>query len=164
MTPSLARGRLKRSLKKVSPYTILNAEGHIQPNTKQIVVMKETIIFITPPQPHVETIMQNGWKIKLVALRLSDGGESKNKYNFNSVPHDFYQPCIFWEMKPDGRHENAIFSLPNKKSKSGKGIWKGIIRRWHWTEKDYEILWVNALSTSDLKWSHVYFLLLLNLK
>ena len=92
----------------------------VQPDEKQISVMKETIIFITPMQPNMEKIMQNGWTIKLVAVRLSDGCESKKKYNFNFVPHDFYQPCIFCIMKPDGHDGKAILPSPIETSKTGK--------------------------------------------
>ena len=70
--------------------------------------MKETLVFITPPQPHIETIMQNvsdpfpeannsklfnslqGWKIKLVGIRLSDKNISKTKFDFEYFPEDFY--------------------------------------------------------------------------
>merc|ERR1719234_1171676 len=64
--------------------------------------MKETLVFITPPQPHIETIMENGWKIKLVGLRLSDKNISKTKFDFEYFPSDFYDPCIFCELQPDG--------------------------------------------------------------
>ena len=66
-------------------------------------------MFITPPQPHIETIMQNvsetfpeaknsikylyflqGWKIKLVGIRLSDKNISKTKFDFEYFPEDFY--------------------------------------------------------------------------
>merc|ERR1719234_344937 len=64
--------------------------------------MKETLVFITPPQPHIETIMENGWKIKLVGLRLSDKNISKTKFDFEYFPSDFYDPCIFCELQADG--------------------------------------------------------------
>ena len=65
-------------------------------------------MFITPPQPHIEAIMQNvsetfprprivkylnfsqGWKIKLVGIRLSDKNISKTKFDFEYFPEDFY--------------------------------------------------------------------------
>ena len=65
-------------------------------------------MFITPPQPHIEAIMQNvsetfpeakksklfdfsqGWKIKLVGIRLSDKNISKTKFDFEYLPEDFY--------------------------------------------------------------------------
>ena len=70
--------------------------------------MKETLVFITPPQPHIEAIMQNvsetfpdaknrklfnflqGWKIKLVGIRLSDKNISKTKFDFEYFPEDFF--------------------------------------------------------------------------
>jgi len=69
---------------------------------QQVLIMKETLVFITPPQPHIETIMQNGWKIKLVGLRLSDKNISKTKFDFEYFPSDFYDPCIFCELHADG--------------------------------------------------------------
>jgi hypothetical protein len=72
-----------------------------QPRASETTVMKETIIFITPPQPHAETLMRNGWKLKLAARRNSDGLVSKKKFDFDYVPHDFYSPCVFCFIGPD---------------------------------------------------------------
>ena len=63
--------------------------------------MSQTIVFITPKQPHAETIMRNRWTVKLVARRSSDGLVSKTKFNFDYVPHDFYSPCVFCTINPD---------------------------------------------------------------
>jgi len=82
----------------------------IQPN--KVTVLKETIVFITPEQPNIEMIMKNGWTIKLAGVRKSDGFESLNKFNFNYVPDDFYDPCIFCELKPDGNSGIAILPSP----------------------------------------------------
>jgi len=68
---------------------------------KSVSILKETIVFITPKQPHAEMVMQNRWTIKLVARRSSDGLVSKTKFTFDYVPHDFYSPCIFCEINPD---------------------------------------------------------------
>ena len=68
---------------------------------KTVSIMKETIVFITPNQPHAETIMKNRWTVKLVARRTSDGLVSKTKFNFDYVPHDFYSPCVFCAINPD---------------------------------------------------------------
>jgi len=76
----------------------------VQPNTQQgrtVSIMKETIVFITPPQPHAETILENNWRVKLVARRSSDGLVSKTKFDFDLVPHDYYSTCIFCEIDPD---------------------------------------------------------------
>merc|ERR1719320_526670 len=76
----------------------------VQPNTQQgrtVSIMKETIVFITPPQPHAETILENNWRVKLVARRSSDGLVSKTKFDFDLVPHDYYSTCIFYEIDPD---------------------------------------------------------------
>ena len=43
------------------------------PDAKHVVVMKGTIIFITPPQPNIEMIM------KLTGVRKSDGFQSFRK-------------------------------------------------------------------------------------
>merc|ERR1719481_1545706 len=50
----------------------------------------------------METIMTNGWTIKLTAVRLSDGVKSRKEFDFNYVPEDYYVPCIFCEYEPDG--------------------------------------------------------------
>eukprot|EP00092_Neocalanus_flemingeri_P000871 GFUD01000928.1.p1 GENE.GFUD01000928.1~~GFUD01000928.1.p1 ORF type:complete len:806 (-),score=155.07 GFUD01000928.1:82-2499(-) len=90
----------------------------IQPNDSRnptdinVSVLKETIIFITPPQPNIEMIMKNGWLIKLAGVRKSDGFESSKKFNFNYVPDDFYDPCIFCELKPDGNTGKAVLPSP----------------------------------------------------
>ena len=68
---------------------------------KSVSIMKETIVFITPKQPHAELFMQNQWTVKLVARRSSDGLVSKTKFDFDIVPHDFYSTCIFCEIDPD---------------------------------------------------------------
>jgi len=77
---------------------------------REVLVMKETLVFITPSQPYMEMIMQNGWKIKLVGLRLSDKNISKTKFDFEYFPSDFYDPCIFCELHADGQSFPA--SLP----------------------------------------------------
>merc|ERR1711970_417228 len=76
----------------------------MQPNIQQgksVSIMKETIVFITPPQPNAEMILENHWQVKLVARRSSDGLVSKTKFDFDIVPHDFYSTCIFCEIDPD---------------------------------------------------------------
>jgi len=78
----------------------LLAQPNDQPG-KSVSIMKETIVFITPKQPHAEMIMQNQWTVKLVARRSSDGLVSKTKFNFDIVPHDFYSTCIFCDIDPD---------------------------------------------------------------
>eukprot|EP00092_Neocalanus_flemingeri_P004366 GFUD01004696.1.p1 GENE.GFUD01004696.1~~GFUD01004696.1.p1 ORF type:complete len:733 (+),score=113.15 GFUD01004696.1:104-2302(+) len=90
------------------------------PDNKLVSVMKETIIFITPPQPNIEMIMKNGWTIKLAGVRLSDGCESPKKYIFNYVPSDYYKPCIFCDFKGDGHDGNATLPEPSEISKTGK--------------------------------------------
>jgi hypothetical protein len=89
----------------------------------QVLVLKETIVFITPRQPNMETIMNNvtlthtdqtniglfqGWTIKLVGVRVSDGTMSKTQFNFDYVPEDYYDPCFFCELTPDGLSSTAV--------------------------------------------------------
>jgi len=72
----------------------------IQPT--EFSVLKESIIFITPAQPHADKILLSNYKIKLVARRGSDGYVSRKKFDFNFVPHDYYQGgCIFCNFDPD---------------------------------------------------------------
>merc|ERR1712111_132175 len=60
-----------------------------QPVQSDISVLKESIIFITPPQPNAAKFLLNKYKIKLVAKRHSDGYVSRKKFDFTYVPHDF---------------------------------------------------------------------------
>jgi len=65
-------------------------------------VLKESIIFISPPQPHADTIFMKRYKIKLVARRSSDGYVSRKKFDFDYVPHDYYEiGCVFCTLEPD---------------------------------------------------------------
>jgi len=76
----------------------------IQPT--EFTVLKESIIFITPAQPHADKILLSNYKIKLVARRDSDGYVSRKKFDFNFVPHDYYQGgCIFCNYDPDRQTE-----------------------------------------------------------
>jgi len=74
-----------------------------QPAASDISVLKESIIFITPPQPHAAKFLLNKYKIKLVARRISDGYVSRKKFDFNYVPHDYFQgiPCMFCCLDSD---------------------------------------------------------------
>ena len=92
------------------------------PDAKNVSVMKETIIFITPPQPNIEMVMRNGWTIKLAGLRKSDGFVSTKKFNFNYMPDDYYEPCIFCELRPDGYSGKVV--LPNPIGPARPGVKK----------------------------------------
>ena len=82
--------------------------------------LKETIVFITPPQPHSELILENQWEVKLVAKRTSDGLVSKTKFNFEFLPHDFFSPCIFCTIDLDKRDPgNATLASPIHFSRPG---------------------------------------------
>merc|ERR1712227_808429 len=74
-----------------------------QPAASDISVLKESIIFITPQQPHAAKFLLNKYKIKLVARRISDGYVSRKKFDFNYVPHDYFQgiPCMFCCLDSD---------------------------------------------------------------
>ena len=77
------------------------------------------IIFITPPQENIELIITKRWKIKLVGIRSSDGYESNTKFDFNYVPDDFYDPCIFCNLKPDGYSLPATLPTPISPARPG---------------------------------------------
>ena len=72
-----------------------------QPQMADTSVMRESIVFITPPQPQAETIRSRGYKVRLVARRSSDGYVSKKKFDFDFIPHDYYDPCFFCYEDPD---------------------------------------------------------------
>lgn len=72
-----------------------------QPQTTDISIMRESIVFISPPQPQAETIRSRGYKVRLVARRKSDGYVSKKKFDFDYIPHDYYDPCFFCHENPD---------------------------------------------------------------
>merc|ERR1712227_431441 len=74
-----------------------------QPAASDISVLKESIIFITPQQPNAAKFLLNKYKIKLVARRISDGHVSRKKFDFNYVPHDYFQgiPCMFCCLDSD---------------------------------------------------------------
>lgn len=72
-----------------------------QPQVTDISIMRESIVFITPPQPQAETIRSRGYKVRLVARRRSDGYVSKKKFDFDYIPHDYYDPCFFCHENPD---------------------------------------------------------------
>ena len=89
----------------------------IQPFPGNISILKEALILITPPQPHIEVIMNQGWSVKLVGVRKSDGCESQ-KFSFNFVPHDYYDPCIFCSLKPDGLDGKPMLPSPGGSNKN----------------------------------------------
>merc|ERR1711902_390197 len=72
-----------------------------QPQMTDTSIMRESIVFITPPQPQAETIRSRGYKVRLVARRSSDGYVSKKKFDFDFIPHDYYDPCFFCYEDPD---------------------------------------------------------------
>ena len=94
------------------------------PDKKNVSVLKEMVIFITPPQEEesVAMIMKNRWTVKLAGVRKSDGYESEKKFDFNYVPSDFYDPCIFCSLKPDGI--DGFATLPEPISPARPGVKK----------------------------------------
>jgi len=72
-----------------------------QPQITETSIMRESIVFITPPQPQAEYIRSRGYKVRLVARRSSDGYVSKKKFDFDYIPHDYYDPCFFCYENPD---------------------------------------------------------------
>ena len=90
---------------------------------RDITILKEMIIFIAPPQDNVELIFSNNWEIKLLGVRASDNMESSTKFSFQYFPHDFYDPCIFCLVKPDGVTSTSS-SLPAPISPAKPGLRK----------------------------------------
>ena len=43
------------------------------PEAKNVTVLKEMVIFITPPQQNTELLLTRGWRLRLVGVRASDG-------------------------------------------------------------------------------------------
>ena len=50
-------------------------------------IIRDTIIFKTPPQPHIDEILSKGYQVVLVACRSSDGAVS-NHFDFIYQPHE----------------------------------------------------------------------------
>jgi len=95
-----------------------------QPLLADTSIMRESIVFITPPQPHVETIRTRGLTIKLVARRSSDGYVSKKKFDFVYLPHDYYDPCFFCYENPDNNPESSRAKLVPMKEVARPGLRK----------------------------------------
>jgi len=95
-----------------------------QPLLSDTSIMRESIVFITPPQPHVETIRSRGFSIKLVARRSSDGYVSKKKFDFDYLPHDYYDPCFFCFENPDNQPESSRAKLVPMKEVARPGLRK----------------------------------------
>ena len=95
-----------------------------QPNPDNVCVLKESIIFITPVQPHAEEIYRHKYKVKLVARRESDGYVSKKKFDFSYLPHDYYSTCYFCEFDPDNNEEQGTARLVPMKDVARPGLRK----------------------------------------
>ena len=95
-----------------------------QPNPGDVRVLKETIIFITPVQEHVEELYTKRFKIKLVAQRQSDGYVSKNKFDFKYLPHGHYSNCYLCEFNPDNNEEQGTAKLVPPKKVARRGLKK----------------------------------------
>jgi len=79
---------------------------------KAVMILKETIVFITPRQQYAELIMRNQWRVKLVARRTSDGLVSRTKFPFEILPHDYYSTCVFCEIDPDKQEPGKATIVP----------------------------------------------------
>jgi len=95
-----------------------------QPQLNDTSIMKESIVFITPAQPHIETIRSRGYTIKLLARRASDGYTSKKKFDFDYLPHDYYDPCFFCYENPDNNPESSRARLVPMKEVARPGLRK----------------------------------------
>ena len=91
------------------------------PDAKNVMTLKEMMIFITPAQPEgvVEKIVINKWKIKVVGFRPSDQFESRTAFPFQYVPHDFYEPCIHCSMDTDGYSGPVTLPTPIQPARPG---------------------------------------------
>ena len=103
--------------------------------SRDITILKEMIIFIAPPQENIELIFSNNWEIKLLGVRLSDNMESSTKFSFQYFPHDFYDPCIFCSVKPDGESSSSS-CLPEPISPAKPGLRKRKIEEGETKEKN----------------------------
>merc|ERR1711978_480423 len=52
-----------------------------------------------------------GYTVKLLARRTSDGYISKKKFDFDYLPHDYYDPCFFCFENPDNNPESSRAKL-----------------------------------------------------
>jgi len=95
-----------------------------QPQLTDISIMKETIVFITPAQPHIDIIRSKGYTVKLLARRTSDGYISKKKFDFDYLPHDYYDPCFFCFENPDNNPESSRAKLVPMKEVARPGLRK----------------------------------------
>ena len=66
-----------------------------QPNKDDTIVFKGLIVFLSPPQEFAEEFFVKNYQIKILVERLSDSAISNMKFNFEYLPHDFHDPCIF---------------------------------------------------------------------
>ena len=99
----------------------------VQPNdsrfqdAKNVMTLKEMMIFITPAQPEgvIEKIVINKWRIKVVGFRPSDQFESRTAFPFQYVPHDYYEPCIHCNMDTDGYSGQVSLPTPIEPARPG---------------------------------------------
>ena len=91
------------------------------PDAKNVMNLKEMMIFISPAQPEgvVEKIVINKWRIKVVGFRPSDQFESRTAFPFQYVPHDYYEPCIHCNMDTDGYSGQASLPTPIQPARPG---------------------------------------------
>ena len=86
---------------------------------RTVEVLRETIVFLTPEQPHAERLLAEGWRLELVARRRSDGRVSRARFPFHYLPHDYYKPCPFCELGVDGLEEPAALAPPRVQTRPG---------------------------------------------
>jgi len=92
-------GTRQKHLEDNSEYIIQPMASHKEP-TETVAVFKESIIFITPPQPNLARILAEGMSIMLVGRRRSDEFESRKRFPFSYETHK--DDCVYCLDNPDG--------------------------------------------------------------
>ena len=108
-------------------------------NQIESTIIRDTIIFKTPPQPRIHEILSKGYKVVLVACRSSDEAVS-NHFDFIYEPHesmviqkDNTTTCLFCnfsqneelrvpEVAKPGEKKRKMLSTPEKAAKVARNI------------------------------------------
>ena len=74
-----------------------------QPDRKEVIVMMNFIIFMTPRQKFIEYFTSKGYEIKLSVRRKNDEMISSTKFVLDYVSHD--SPCTYCDPEIDSFDE-----------------------------------------------------------
>ena len=91
-----------------------------QPSPENVVVIKSSIIFITPKQDFIEYFLNQGYEIKLSVKRETDQTISSTKFTLDYVTHDYIPPCIYCEEVDS--LENGRLGIRARRSASRPGL------------------------------------------